>query len=94
VKEGTISCWGLNKDGQTELPLALKRDLSTVWVSAGPLHSCALNTNSELTCWGDQERINVPARYLTGVRDISSDINTCVITLEDNLDCWGSEFTT
>jgi hypothetical protein len=48
---GTIQCWGLNSDGQTDLstPIILKTYSA---VEVGDNYSCGLRTGGTVVCWG------------------------------------------
>lgn len=63
VKEdGRAFCWGNNGDGQlgngtnktSNIPVRVNGDSNSVWImiSAGDFHTCAINTESKIYCWG------------------------------------------
>ena len=45
---GTIACWGDNRNGQLNAPSGRFSA-----VSAGGVHSCGLRTDGTIACWGD-----------------------------------------
>jgi hypothetical protein len=45
--DGSVVCWGLDDDGQTEAPAG---EFSAV--SAGTAHTCGLRTDGSVVCWG------------------------------------------
>ena len=54
---GTLSCWGNNKDGQTDAPTIARFKGSNKWqflqVDVGHRHSCALRYDHKVFCWGN-----------------------------------------
>ena len=61
---GTISCWGINQDGQlgdgtggnerdmSSFPVGVKDIEDATAISASDFHSCALHQNGNISCWG------------------------------------------
>lgn len=51
---GSVDCWGLNDEGQTDLPIqsSLFGAPSYIQVSAGKNHTCGLLSNDRIVCWG------------------------------------------
>lgn len=47
---GGVACWGLNGQGQTDVPAAVAAS-GQVAVAAGAEHSCALSIAGRVTCW-------------------------------------------
>ena len=45
--DDTITCWGSNRNGQTDAPAGTYKT-----VTAGGAHSCAIATDDTITCWG------------------------------------------
>ena len=43
-------CWGNNESGQSDASAGRYRA-----VTAGGLHTCAVNDSDEVVCWGDNE---------------------------------------
>ncbi len=70
VDGGQVRCWGENGDGQlgngsrtdSPRPVVVSNDAGTgpltgvVAVSAGEAHSCALKSNGQVRCWGDNSQ--------------------------------------
>ncbi|MEK6578478.1 MAG: RCC1 domain-containing protein, partial [Bdellovibrionota bacterium] len=85
-----IHCWGLNDDGQIQVPKNLKNPKQVV---AGWYHTCALD-DSGVVCWGVQNdydfgQIQVPPG-LKNVRSISAGGgHSCAID-DQGVKCWGS----
>ncbi len=89
TKDGSIFCWGDNRNGQTEVPSDLGKAGS---VTTGSNHSCAITLTKTVRCWGENEagQLDVPAD-LTDVVSISASLNkTCSITVQGTVRCWGA----
>ena len=87
VRAGTeVACWGYNSAGQLSVP---KGEYTAV--SAGLMHSCALETTGEVSCWGDNAhgQADVPAGSYTAVS--AGMTHSCAVTTEGELVCWGSD---
>ena len=117
--DGTVECAGLGVDGQlgnnqagpgtqTSVPVAVG---STVvaggqqlhGVTTGSQHACALDTNSEAWCWGDDSRGQLgdnvsglssftPQHVLGGLRFRSlaaGKDHTCGVSADNHIYCWG-----
>ena len=59
---GTVVAWGLNGDGQTNVP-ALPEGMSYTDVAGGGFHNLAVRSDGQVVAWGDNRfgAINVPA---------------------------------
>ena len=114
---GQLWCWGAGYNGElgdgtsSEGSLVPVREITaaTNWaqVTAGVGHTCALNTNGEIYCWGSglagqlgdgstQSQTATPTRESTNGTNwaavkAGSD-HTCAIDTTGNLSCWGANF--
>lgn len=113
-KNGNVQCWGLNSLGQTGEATAQVKNVKTSslkemvkfnnikTVSLGENHSCALNTNGEVFCWGDNSEgqlastilpeSNIPLQipHLSKITMIASGNNhTCALHTKGEVFCWG-----
>ena len=112
LESGAIQCWGFNTSGQlgdgTTILRALPVDVIALpgpiaSITAGGIHTCALTSNGEALCWGenrDGQSGDGPftARLLptsvvglaAGVRVISAGWkHTCAILADESIMCWG-----
>lgn len=55
--DGTVTAWGLNDNGQTNVPFGLR---NVIAIAAGPSHSLALRSDGTVVSWGAQSLTNVP----------------------------------
>jgi len=116
IKAGDQSlwCWGINSRGQlgydsdginTDKPQPVPSDEGQQWhsITSGQSHSCAINSNNKLYCWGDntdgqiginsaQLEVNQPtlvAETLDWKYVHAGPHHTCAITQTHELYCWG-----
>ena len=82
--DGSIACWGLNRDGQATPPPERFRQ-----VDAGGFHTCGIKTDSSVACWGNDEYGQV--RSTAGsFRQVSAGVShTCGVKTNDSIACWG-----
>lgn len=112
--EGALKCWGFNGVGNaygrlgvgdTQSRVEPTVTMSVGWahqVSSGDEHTCAVNQDREVWCWGDNtfgqlgvggsnDRLN-PQRVM-GVSDVrrvaSGEAHSCAVTYVGELYCWG-----
>lgn len=110
-RDGSLWCWGKNDQGQVRgdssasmFNLPQPVDLSQNWsvAVAGSSHSCALDVDGKMSCWGDntrgncgvgssEPRIIVPTPIATEGPFIraSASRHTCAVHLNRSLWCWG-----
>jgi alpha-tubulin suppressor-like RCC1 family protein len=50
ANSGIVSCKGSGRDGITDVPLS--KVFKSHSISAGLRHSCMINSNNNLVCWG------------------------------------------
>ncbi|PKO19145.1 MAG: hypothetical protein CVU39_00920 [Chloroflexi bacterium HGW-Chloroflexi-10] len=111
TSDGGVKCWGWNEGGQlgigtltnSSIPATVSGLGSGVMAIASGLgHSCALNRNGEVKCWGYNEYgqlgnnstadslIPVSVSGLRGVSGISAaNLHTCALTNSGAVYCWG-----
>ena len=59
-------------------------------ISAGALHTCAVDLEETLHCWGDNEWGKTEGDGATGISAVSSGVShTCALTTEKFAVCWG-----
>ena len=95
---GTLHCWGGDFDGNaldiSQVPAELQ-EMKFKAVAAGYLHNCALTTDGQAHCWGDDTygQSSVPVGYKDAVFvDIAADrYHTCAITEDGRAACWGAD---
>ena len=89
--DGTVTCWGRNRYGQTDAPSG-----SFAAVSAGERHSCGVRTDGTITCWGDntdgyEEEVgqaDAPSGSFTAVS--AGGFHSCGLRTNGTVTCWGS----
>jgi alpha-tubulin suppressor-like RCC1 family protein len=115
---GRLWCWGSNVLGQIgdgnggplatakSSPVQVLSQSGALWksVSAGSRHTCAIDSNEELWCWGDNESGQIgngttqlqlsPVRIAhaldKGWKSVSTiSSHTCAIDIDLKLWCWG-----
>lgn len=115
TNDGAVKCWGLNSSGELGVgvkstsslsylsPVAVK-GLTTgvVALAAGRNHTCALTSNGEVNCWGDNSRgqlgdgttsTRLVPTNVTGLSDIIAisvgNWHTCALNSNGAVKCWG-----
>ena len=98
---GEVKCWGENSDGQLGngskdattamvTPDGLRVGAKTV--TAGVTAACAVSSNGEVLCWGNQYG-PVPKPVPEAGKDakqlVVGQCHACVLTYADTVRCWG-----
>ncbi|RAL23970.1 hypothetical protein DL240_07420 [Lujinxingia litoralis] len=111
-EEGALWCWGGNESSllgpgveqdHSPLPLKIQGLPPVTQVTLGAYHACALTTDAQVYCWGENRRgqlgrgqpslpdptpTAVPG--LTDVRALSAGLeHTCALTNRGAIHCWG-----
>lgn len=107
---GTVRCWGSNRHGQlglgveggeSPLPEKVPGLVGVVALAAGLSHTCAVNRQRRVTCWGSNlsgqlgdgtfDQRNAPefSRADDVVELRAGGDHTCVRTRDDQVLCWG-----
>jgi alpha-tubulin suppressor-like RCC1 family protein len=115
LREGQVLCWGWNHRGQTgqettggfdgleSHDVFVVKGLPEVrQLAAGGSHSCAISTDHEVFCWGDDNggQLGIGAVLFShepvdvvGIRGVESigarDTRTCALSGSEGLRCWG-----
>ena len=87
---GKLSCWGVNRFGQVDVPEHLK-NLSIVDFSTGSYHTCAIDVNGKVHCWGHKDGVKVPTaiKKYRFVQVSSGSSTTCALDDRHKIHCWG-----
>lgn len=110
---GAVVCWGDNRTGQTgarthsrarpSLPVIVPNIVQAVSVAAGAEHSCAVQEDGQVLCWGDnhfgqlghgiQEKDSVPPLPVPvdgKARTVTAGrLHTCALLRDGTVECWG-----
>jgi alpha-tubulin suppressor-like RCC1 family protein len=113
TKEGTVFCWGANTRGQlgngsrtdspVPFPIRFPRRAQFATVTTGSAHSCALTSEGEVYCWGENASGQVgkgkgnssimPARLADTLRFTALSAGgdaSCAVRRDGGVSCWGS----
>ena len=88
VDDNGLQCWGANLSGQINVPALLT---NPTFVSAGGAHTCAINDNTAIFCWGDPASpavANAPVSVVNPTFLVAGDAHNCVID-DNGVACWG-----
>jgi alpha-tubulin suppressor-like RCC1 family protein len=113
---GTVICWGDNRTSQTGVqraprakpsrPVIVPHVFDAVSVAAGDEHSCAVQADGQLLCWGDnhfgqlgtgiQEHHSFPPSPVP-IADRARAVtagrrHTCALLRDGTVECWGKGF--
>jgi len=113
---GAVICWGDNRTSQTGVqrgprakpspPVIVPHVLDAVSVAAGDEHSCSVQADGQLLCWGDnhfgqlgtgiQEHHSFPPSPVP-IADRARAVtagrrHTCALLREGTVECWGKGF--
>ena len=95
---GGILCWGLNSDGQQNVPILTPTGIPYLWdsLTVGGFHGCGLYNQGALQCWGSdyygQQRQPTNERghvFNDWVAVVSGRHNNCAQRASGMLYCWG-----
>ncbi len=116
LSTGEVSCWGDNIDGQlgvqpppgkwTSLPVILPNITAATFIAAGEEHSCAVLSDGQLLCWGDNHYGQLghgvqlhqffpprPVSLADGALSVvTGRRHTCVLLMDRTVQCWGDNF--
>lgn len=116
LTEGSVSCWGQNVSGQVggifashptpSSPIALPGSGVAQAISAGGEHTCALLTDGDIACWGDNaygqlgggamvgggapNLVVLPAGGVKALRVAAGGFHTCALLTNGVMTCWGN----
>jgi hypothetical protein len=113
---GDVTCWGDNRTSQTgvqreplakpSLPVMVPTVTRAIAVAAGSEHSCAVQEDGQLLCWGDnhfgqlghgiQEHHSFPPRPVPiagkALGVAAGRRHTCALLQDRTVQCWGEGF--
>ena len=86
--EGLLTCWGLNMDGQCNVPSSLG---PVIAVAAGMAHSCVVGASGKLVCFGANVngQCDVPPGLGPVVAVAAGWCHTSAVTAAGELVCFG-----
>ncbi|MGL5005215.1 MAG: hypothetical protein ACRDAM_19915, partial [Casimicrobium sp.] len=105
MRAGTVQCWGYGADGQigdgtrekgkAYPPTLVPGVTSAIAIASGPAHTCALQQNGKLLCWG-RDDIAVESDKPVELPDVSDVAamafgvtSSCVLNKSGKVYCWG-----
>ena len=84
--DGEISCWGDNKNGETDSPSG-----RFTQVEAGGEHACAIRSDGWIVCWGENRfgETDPPSGEFA---ELSTGwFHSCAIRVDGTTNCWGRD---
>ena len=94
--DGSLRCWGGNRDGQAEPPAGTFKAITTGGESYNrashqPSHSCAIRTDDSVVCWGNNDywQSEEYGRIIKFKAISAGGGFNCGITAADRVACWG-----
>lgn len=85
-EDGSLDCWGLDDQGQTDVPGGAWAELT-----AGRYHTCAVAVDGSVTCWGRSTEGQVAAPGGVFVALDAGWYHTCGVVDDGSLACWGRD---
>lgn len=88
-RAASLGAWGLNGDGQTDIPAGLGPVFSC---SAGAGHSLALRTNGTVAVWGNNRygQLNVPAGATNLIAVAGGGVFSAAVKADGTVFVWGA----
>jgi len=84
-RDGSILCWGRNKENQCKAPEILFDQ-----ISSGGIHTCGVHDNGSISCWGENEYGQTTVPDIHDFIYVSAGFNhTCALTRNGSIECWG-----
>ena len=85
---GSVDCWGLNADGQSDPQTGPYRA-----ISAGGFHTCGiLEADGSIDCWGDNADGQATDQTGPYTAVSAGGYHTCgILEADGSIDCWGYE---
>lgn len=86
VADGTLTCWGTDRNGSTNFPAG-----TYVSVSSASDYSCAVSTDAAVNCWGHgpHRQTDAPGGAFSSVS--TGDFHACGVRTDTSVSCWGAE---
>jgi alpha-tubulin suppressor-like RCC1 family protein len=81
-----IKCWSSSWFHWTDVPPG---DYDPVQLAAGDMHTCVLNRDGRVVCFGEPRTEMTPPAGLRARFIAASGLSTCAIALDDRVVCWG-----
>jgi hypothetical protein len=81
-----IKCWGDFPSVANRVPAG---NHDPVQLASGDMHSCVLERDGSVVCFGDARVMMAPPPGLRARFIASSGVMTCAIALDDTVVCWG-----
>jgi alpha-tubulin suppressor-like RCC1 family protein len=92
--DDSLHCWGYDDGGEFDFGQVTGAPTSGSWldVSVGVYHSCAVDHDGAVTCWGQNGsgQTDVPAGVVATDVECGDDF-TCVLTPSGDITCWGAD---
>lgn len=97
VPDGTamdsVSCWGRSDEGQVQGAAMLPAGLSLIGIAAGAAHSCVLDSDGDVRCWGAAQlgAPEVTIRLPGATAIAAGGDHTCALLGDGRVRCWGDD---
>lgn len=98
IQESVKSCWGNNDTGQLgdgttieyHTPVPINNNSSLVELALGESHTCALQLDGNIDCWGDDTFGQSGASVNNAIAVGTGANHSCALMIDRTIKCWGS----